>query len=194
MATIASTPKRFVFVLSVVVLGVLVAVTLIHLNNAEGSLVKNVRISNITGNSATISWITDEPRIGRVYINANSEIANGQQLFMQAFSDDRDADNLHDRRITHHATVYGLQPNTQYFFAIGGTWSLVKPEVDSLKTVSLAENLGAPKPIYGKVVNFDRSQSNPRDGLVYYEIISEDLNANTGSTFNSSFCNYNTRS
>ena len=113
---------------------------------------KNVKVTNLTDKSFTVSFYTDEATSGFVKFG----IEDGS-LKSQA-SDDRDqlSGTIGDYRL-HHVTVRGLNPNTTYFYTLGTA------------SVSRFDNNGAPftvrtlpapsgtppvsKTIYGTVVN-----------------------------------------
>lgn len=72
---------------------------------------QNVRISNITNNSFTVSYTTEAQVIGS--INYSTDKTLGQTTL-----DDRDEGGVVSPRLTHHATVKNLNPSTTYFFSI----------------------------------------------------------------------------
>lgn len=73
-----------------------------------------VRITNVADNKFSVSWVTDTAMMGRViYGKVGEEIA-------QVAVDDRDTlgGGVSGNYTTHHISVEGLQPNTQYAFRI----------------------------------------------------------------------------
>lgn len=70
---------------------------------------QNIRITNLTANSFTISWFTVNPTIGSLVFGPTQSLGNSQ-------NDDRDQNPL--ARKTHTVTLFGLQPQTEYFFKI----------------------------------------------------------------------------
>lgn len=68
---------------------------------------KDVRISNITDSSLTISWITDKETSGFVKWGESA-----------ASLDKTELDELKDQGFTHLLTLRGLTPQTTYFFKI----------------------------------------------------------------------------
>jgi hypothetical protein len=71
---------------------------------------KDVRITNISANAFTVSWVTDQPTIGSV-LWGESQNPNNTALGSQS------------EKNVHFVEVSGLAPNTTYFFKIasGGT-------------------------------------------------------------------------
>ena len=82
--------------------------------DADESLVpKQVRVTNVSENGFSVSWITDSPAVGLVKygIEANS--------IKQVAMDDRD--QLSGEAgvfAVHHVTVKSLTPATKYFFKL----------------------------------------------------------------------------
>ena len=74
---------------------------------------KQVKLTNITDNSFVVSWITDEATTGFLRYSINNS-------FDQLAEDDRDQlSNKVTNFKSHHVTVKGLAPTTDYFFKIG---------------------------------------------------------------------------
>jgi len=71
-----------------------------------------VRITNVADNKFTISWVTKAASLGMVEYGVV-----GEKLDKQA-SDERDVGGTTGKYKTHHVTVTGLQPSTQYAFRI----------------------------------------------------------------------------
>ncbi len=66
---------------------------------------------------------------------------------------------------THSVTITNLDENSAYNFVVGdGIWSF-KGGISTVKTFTVLETIGEPKPIFGKVVGDDDTYS--RDALVY---------------------------
>lgn len=70
-----------------------------------------VRITNIADNKFSVSWITKSPSQGAVEYGTV-----GDKLTSRA-KDERDTASPHEY-VTHHVTIEGLQPSTQYAFRI----------------------------------------------------------------------------
>lgn len=76
-----------------------------------GSTPKNVLISNISTDSFTVSYRTDERVKGMLSYGTQPSVD-------QIAFDVRDNKELHGERMTHYITVNKLQPGTRYYFTI----------------------------------------------------------------------------
>ena len=72
-----------------------------------------VEIANITDNSFTIFWTTDEESAGAVYFGKTASLEGGVAV------DDRDLTNPSGKYLTHFVRLSGLSENTKYFFKVG---------------------------------------------------------------------------
>lgn len=73
---------------------------------------EKVRITNVSDNKFSVSWISQSPTIGLIEYGVV-----GESLTNKAY-DDRDSPEEQNSYLTHHITVSSLQPNTQYAFRI----------------------------------------------------------------------------
>lgn len=81
---------------------------------SEDSAPKQVRITNISDSSFTVSFLTDLPAPG--YLRHGTT----QNQFNTQVADDRDQlTNSSGNFTTHHITVRGLAPSSQYYFRLG---------------------------------------------------------------------------
>lgn len=145
-----------------------------------------VTVTNITDSGATITWVTEEPTVGRVFVfpkgkgGLNVPIISliGKDLFY----DDRDMDQNQEgeyvlkdegyqERKTHHVSIRGLLPETEYEFRIVGKFNTVREQsssdnlvIENFKTGKINEELKTPDPAYGKV-SFE-NPSNSNDAIV----------------------------
>lgn len=69
---------------------------------------KDVRITNITDSSFTVSWITEKETLGFI-----------QWGLSEGDLENTETDEVGVPNLTHTATVVGLRPETAYFFKIG---------------------------------------------------------------------------
>ena len=69
-----------------------------------------LRISNVTDSSATISWLTAEKTNGKVRFGVDNEF--------QTVSDDREASGVSTTTLTHFVTLRNLTPSTEYEFSV----------------------------------------------------------------------------
>lgn len=74
---------------------------------SPGTEPKNVRISNVSDSSATISWITGDPTTAFVSYGASSSLGSA--------ADEGQSDQKYN---THSITITGLSPSTNYYFKI----------------------------------------------------------------------------
>lgn len=124
---------------------------------------KNIKITNISDNSFTVSWVTDKATTGFVSVE---NIASGSASFL----DERDKGVNRDR-LTHYVAVDNLEPATGYSFKIHSGADVYdnhgKPFTQT--TAPAAEKPPAPPdPVFGKVVN--EKGTAPEEALVYINI------------------------
>lgn len=75
---------------------------------------ENIRITNTTDTSFTVTYGTPAQVIGSVMVNKDQNVSGGQ-----VFLDDRDqATGIPTQHMLHSVTIRNLQPNTKYYFAI----------------------------------------------------------------------------
>ncbi len=124
---------------------------------------KNIRLTNVTDTTFTISFLTDNPTGGFVkYGTAANKIT-------QQASDDRDQLSGTEGEFTlHHVTVRNLQPGANYFYVIGTESNSLFDNNGAPFSISTGKRAGAPsaaKTIYGSVT----TESNvPAVGSVVY--------------------------
>ena len=129
---------------------------------------KNIKATNISDTSFTVSFLTDEVTSGFVKYGTSPTTMTTQA------SDDRDqlAGNI-GTYTTHHITIRGLQPQTTYFYTIG-TGSIPKTDNNgqpfSTKTASKAGGSSLAQTIYGTVLD---SGSNPAEGSIVFVKITD---------------------
>ncbi|MBI2611799.1 fibronectin type III domain-containing protein [Candidatus Gottesmanbacteria bacterium] len=128
---------------------------------ADSSIVpSNIRITNISDSSFTVSWLTAKEATGYVLFWSESRSR------LTAF-DDRDTDGRLKKYITHHVTIKNLKENTIYSFEINSNGRAFnnagKPysQATALK-LSTTTNLD---PSYGVILTTDNS---PATGTVVY--------------------------
>lgn len=124
---------------------------------------KQIKITNITDTSFTVSFMTDEVTTGFLKYGTRAN-----QLTTQV-SDDRDqlAGNVGTYN-THHITVRSLQPQTTYYFTLGTSSNAAfdnNGEPFTVKTHPKLGNLTLAQTIYGTVLT---EASTPADGSMVY--------------------------
>ncbi len=92
---------------------------------------KNMTISNITDNSVTISWSTDNPAPGFVQ-------AGPQEALGLTFKDERDLDQPKDH-LLHYVTINNLTPNQTFYYKIS-SGSVLYPQDQTLSFTTASES------------------------------------------------------
>ncbi len=161
-----------IFAVCVALVGVTMATLLISDNNIS---VRDMAITNVTDTAFSVTWVSDEPYVGGIVFQDND---NWPVLFAQSGKsvvfDDRDVeldsqgvyrqvDTGAKARYTHHITLRGLKPETQYFFRVTGRMNGKVGDIKSATTQKLREDLKTPDPFYGKVEGENLPQD---DGFV----------------------------
>ncbi len=156
--------------LGILALGVVVGIVLVGQGTggflpraAEGATPKQVRITNITDTGFTVSFLTDTASPG--YIKYGQET---NRLPLQV-ADDRDQlTGGSSEYTTHHVSVRGLQPTTQYYFQIGtGSRNLFDNRGQSF-AVRTAQRLQNPPEAQTAYGNLNNEVGNPAEGAILY--------------------------
>ncbi len=117
------------------------------------SIPKQIRITNISDNSFSVSWVTDKEALGFVSFGEKEKLGNSA-------SDDRD-NGVQKARFTHHITLKNLDPDKTYFFKINlnGNVYQQKTAPATSDTPPLAQ------PVFGSVLTKDGKV--PKEALIY---------------------------
>lgn len=146
----------------------------------DGGGIKNLRLTNLTSNSITITWTTDEAVFGKVIWGEDNNFYPFVENINKSVSfDDRDVDENESgqyviveegmkKRFTHSITIRDLDPEKQYFFKIGSDKRYFN--LTSFRTLSLLEDINTPEALYGKAINEQNIAVD--DALVYYRVSS----------------------
>ncbi|MGD9129327.1 MAG: fibronectin type III domain-containing protein [Candidatus Woesebacteria bacterium] len=124
---------------------------------------KEIRVTNVTDNSFTVSFFTDSKTVGFI------KYGDSASLSSQA-SDDRDqlSGSVGEFNL-HHITVKSLKPNTTYYFNLGTVSNATFDNNGSPFTITTAAQPGTSPPlaktVYGSVANLDGT---PAEGSVVY--------------------------
>ena len=123
---------------------------------------QNVRISNITDNSFTVSYTTFDETIGVLNYGDNPSMG-------QSGLDDRDqqSDNLTNHTL-HNITVRNLNPNTKYYFVIiSGKNTYMNNSTPFELTTGTTIDTKPPEqnPLAGKVIL--PTGTSPKEGIIY---------------------------
>jgi len=120
--------------------------------------VQNLKITNVSDNSATITWTSSSPRLDSVVYTPEGSPANQLGLFGgERFFDDRDIIQTGSiinyfqlkSRYTHHVTLTNLQPEKEYSFNIVG--AIKSTAAAKFTTGAVLDSLRTPEPTYGVV-------------------------------------------
>lgn len=125
---------------------------------------KEIKVTNISENSFTVSWITEVATTGFVRLGTNASALD------QTVGDDRDQlSGSVDPFVTHHVTIRSLKPETTYYFKIGsGTRRTLFDNNGQPYGQKTPGVLGTPPPAdtaYGTVMS---AEGNPADGAIVY--------------------------
>lgn len=127
-----------------------------------GEVPKELRISNITDTSFTVSYITDESVIGVISYGNDSKLG-------QVVLDDRDQEaNKSSPRQVHYITISRLNPGTKYYFTVqsGAMEFLDNNKPYEVTTAAhLSENISNKISVTGSVNLPDGAI--PMDGIIY---------------------------
>ncbi len=130
---------------------------------SAGSTPQEVIISNITGNSFTVSYTTTEPATGVISVSGANQTLSVQ--------DRRDLEEASQRqRRTHYFEVSNLAPNSEYGIRITSQGATV--DAGTATTLSASESISTPSPLFGKV-----DVTSVTEGIAY--IIAGNASGNT---------------
>lgn len=124
---------------------------------------RNVRITNVTDSSFTVSFLTQDKTPG--FVKYGTEAG---RLKSQSSDDRNQLTGTVGQYKTHHITVRGLNPNTQYYYTLGTGSGATFDNNGSPFSIRTAQRSGTPsaaKTAYGSVKN---STNTPADGAIVY--------------------------
>lgn len=134
-----------------------------NVKTPTASIPDKVRISNIADNKFSVSWVSQEPTIGSIEYGPVGEKLTTVVL------DERDNENTRGSYVTHHITIGGLQPSTQYAFRIlGGTKPNRFDNNGSPYTTSTGPVIGATPTSQNFYGNVQLPSKQPADGSIVY--------------------------
>ena len=135
-----------------------------------------IKVTNITDSSLTVSWLTDEKTSGFIKYGPDNTLA---------FTSQDDRDQLSGKTgsfQTHHITAKDLKPSTVYFFKIG-SGNKVFDNNNQPYQITTAKTTQSPPPndvAYGTVID---QNNNPVEGAIIYLSLA---NASPASTLTKS--------
>ena len=124
---------------------------------------KNIRITNVTDTSFTVSFMTDVPTIGFVKYGDSAK-----SLKLQTSDDRNQLSGSTAEFSLQHITVRGLSQNTTYYYVLGTGSGATFDNAGQPFSITTAKRSGAPaaaKTIYGSVTT---ESGAPADGAIVY--------------------------
>lgn len=154
----------------------------------RGPLPEEIKLSNVTGRSVTVSWVTEEPTYGVVayreedkwkpFVNSSDyDFAYDDRDVMMTSMEGEKVSKL-GKYYTHHVTLRNLEPNKSYSYrVVYGIKPVTKAEYPLLKTGSDLALKGSPVVIQGgAIANFSFGNVG-EDGVVYAKVKSFETGA-----------------
>lgn len=124
-------------------------------------VIKDLKVTNVTDTSVAISWLTDKPTTGYVVVADKNNFDLVTNLKSIKFSDDRE---LTKNRYTHHVTVSGLTPESNYYFNVVGNLKSATYAYPVITTPKTLETLKTPDVSYAEL------STDSDDYIVYAEL------------------------
>ena len=129
---------------------------------AQPSIIpQEVKITNLTSSSLTVSWVTAEKAQG--FIVFGEEKALEQTAF-----DERDKEGNFEKYLTHHIQIKNLKPDLTYYFKIisqGKNFDQNGFPYEARTAPALSCSLPQIEPAYGTVLN---KNNTPAQGTIVY--------------------------
>lgn len=126
---------------------------------------ENLKISNITHNSATISWLTNAQTLGF--------IVYGQTSSLNSKEGENKTSNIH------HITLTNLTENTLYYFEVGvGDKTYNQDGKPYTFTTAASTSEGLSHKVFGQILNIELAPA--ENVLVYLNIKDKDGHGSTG--------------
>ncbi len=171
--------RNFAYILLISITLLFIAIAFVLINTAH-VVISNIKVTNLSENSATIIWLSSRPTESKVLVTLNPLLLEEKFLIQPdkeilQMRDDRDRNTnspIHSKkRYTHHVTLTHLKPNTTYYYQINT--GLINSDNDSVETAEFTTDevraqISAPDPIYGKIELDD--QNNFQDAIVLVNI------------------------
>lgn len=171
------TKKRTALILTLLATVTLITLSLSSLKTnflskaSPGDFPKNIKISNITDDSITVSYSTDGKVIGNIIFGTEKNNLDYLSL------DDRDQlSQISNAYKIHSITLRGLEPNTEYYFSInsGSNNYLNNADLFKVKTGSIITGIPPNQiPAVGSIIQ--ENNTTPPEGIVYLKINNSQL-------------------
>ncbi|OGE30381.1 hypothetical protein A2631_01250 [Candidatus Daviesbacteria bacterium RIFCSPHIGHO2_01_FULL_44_29] len=137
--------------------------------------IKSIVVSNVSDRSVTLSWASNLPTKGRLYVNKSGKFGVFPNLKRGLLDDQLQVFDRNIRLDTHLITLDGLTPETTYFARVyQGIWS---SKLYSFKTLPTFNAATVPNPVYGKILEPDRKT--PAAGVIVYLTLKNATNSAT---------------
>lgn len=146
--------KSFILIISVLALIVLILLIDLVIFVEPSASPKNVLISNVTDQQATVSWLTDQATRGTILISESNK-------FPLAIIFARKSVTQQGFYTVHNINLTDLKPNINYNFRIYQGFRAVYQ--GNFQTGSTLEAISTPHPVFGKVKD---EKSNPIVGAI----------------------------
>lgn len=125
-------------------------------------VVKDLKLTNISDSSVTVTYMTEEATVGSVIVSTSNNFDVLGQFSKAKFYDDR-GDGV--ARKTHHVTIKGMLPEALYYFRISSGFKNADTTYPNIETASTPDTLRTPDPSYAKLTNQTNS-----DALVFFTL------------------------
>ncbi|HNP89275.1 MAG: Fibronectin type III domain protein [Microgenomates group bacterium ADurb.Bin219] len=193
---ISLTSYRYFKLILCLFVAILVGFLIIIFSPAPTVSPQNLRISNVTDSSLSISWTTDKPvRSQVIFSQQENRILRSLQLsFLYPLLLEKyniAQNEITNPSYTHHVTLKNLKPNSSYYYRIVSNNKVLKTDANGkilpdIKTASALEKLSMPQPIFSRVFQSD-GKTGAADVLVYLVLIDGEntnlIKSSTLSTF-----------
>lgn len=141
---------------------------------------QNLRITNVTDSSLSISWTTGKPVKSQVIFSLQEnrilrslQLSPLYPLFLK--KENIVQNEIASLSYTHHVTLKNLKPNSSYYYRIVSNNKILKVDANGkilpdIKTASVLENLSMPQPIFSRVFQND-GKTGAANVLIYLVLI-----------------------
>ncbi|MBI3558832.1 fibronectin type III domain-containing protein [Candidatus Gottesmanbacteria bacterium] len=135
---------------------------------------RGLRITNLSDQSATISWFTTGNGKEKVFVSTSNWkviIPLLRNFLSESFQEDETSK-------THYVTIKNLSPEKKYYFGLSGS---IVPNF--FVTKSPSQEFKLPMPAYGLIMNSDRKTNTKRAILYFNDSFSTVTNESGGWSF-----------
>jgi hypothetical protein len=161
--------NKSVYILLAAIVGLLSLFFGIRYLTEKTSSIHDVRVTNITGTSATVTWVSDSPVKGSViYSQSDSWFPVFEHVGKTRAYDDRDTEEVEygvyrleewGEYYVHHVTLRDLEPSSRYYYRISAGMKSVDYDYPTLVTTDVRDDVVSPEPVYGQIVIDEKGKS-----------------------------------